>query len=424
MCKNCWTRTKRKPLLKNVSALSKVNVQGILHGQKRAFEDILTWNLSLDEYELKDLLQELQLLIQFIDVDLKPTFDLRRTIQDGTETEIEYADLWHLFKLGDTVISPKKEAQAFRVVNFTGGREPLIRQLHRDGGKPITSVDGFAVDCCSLCFDGAGYVPKMERFLIRKYNGRRSITSLEVFPLKFEQNSQARLRDFEIQGRKYLELTRQPFSHRMFRGITLDEPSQQLDTQVIVDIALAINTEPDWRPTRNVSAEDFTPADERETQMPAFCEHGPYNEGCCGSDYIFKDLNMNYAGFDPSHFDHGGLLGPRTAEMLKQKDIILLPNQVHAFVLRSRQWVTVKLADLSEVSFDNNFEELMFSPEHKQTILALVETHENAAQGSHSVGAGLDLVKGKGTGLIILLHGEPGGCKLPLEFVKGWTREF
>lgn len=79
---------------------------------------------------------------------------------------------------------------------------------------------------------------------------------------------------------------------------------------------------------------------------------------------------------------------------------------------RVTRWVTVKGADLSEVRFDNNFDKLIFPSDHKETILALVETHEKArseaSEGSRSVGAALNLVKGKGNGLIILLHSEPG----------------
>ncbi|KAG8162771.1 hypothetical protein KVR01_007249 [Diaporthe batatas] len=199
----------------------------------------------------------------------------------------------------------------------------------------------------------------------------------------------------------------------MLRGKTRDEPPQQLDAQVIVDVTLAMNQEPDWQLRSKVSLDDFTQIDERETIMPPFCHHSIEAEGHCGSDVIFKDLVMNHSWASPSNINVADFLRPRPVEEdIKEEDLILLPQWVHAFVLRSRQWVTLNTEDLSEVHFSNNFDELMFSPEHKKTIAALVETHENArsgpGQGHHSVGPALDLVKGKGAGLIILLHGEPG----------------
>ncbi|EFW98530.1 hypothetical protein CMQ_4382 [Grosmannia clavigera kw1407] len=115
---------------------------------------------------------------------------------------------------------------------------------------------------------------------------------------------------------------------------------------------------------------------------------------------------------DIFRIDYGGLFEDRKVEDLQQKDFLLMPPSVYAFVLRSRQWVTVPMAGLSSVSFENNFEELMLPADHKKTVLALVETHERGHGASseaaeRSTANSLDIVKGKGAGLIILLHGEP-----------------
>ncbi|VUC36771.1 unnamed protein product [Clonostachys rosea] len=93
-------------------------------------------------------------------------------------------------------------------------------------------------------------------------------------------------------------------------------------------------------------------------------------------------------------------------------DLILLPSSVHGFVLGLKKWVIVQIQYLSGVAFENDFNNPMINKEQKQTILALMETYEKSrlSPGAkrQSVGASLDLVTGKGTGLIILLHGEPG----------------
>ncbi|KAH8885480.1 hypothetical protein GQ53DRAFT_628393, partial [Thozetella sp. PMI_491] len=366
------------------------------------------------EFAYDDLLHELKLLIEFMDTDLKPTFDLCKAIRDGNAIEIEYADLWHLFRPGDIVVNRSKKEQAFRVVSITGGRSPLVHRMRYEEEK-IHPVDGFVVDCCSLCFNGTEYVPKLKKFSIRSFSGRRPITSLEVYPMRFEESAEKVRRRFLAQGRKYLDLTRLPFSHRVCRGNTLDQPSQEIDTQVIVDMALAISVDSSRKIAKSITEEDFTKNDPRETRLPTFCDHQNPEEGCCGGDVGFKDMNMNRLRFNPfRQQNYDGLLGPRRAEELKEEDLILLPNWVYAYVLRSRQWATVKMDDLSEVQFENNLDELMLSPSHKQTILALVDSRESArvagttGTGSQPIGAALDLVKGKGVGLIILLHGEPG----------------
>jgi hypothetical protein len=362
------------------------------------------------EFKWKDLLRDLKLLIEFLDVDLASTFELRKSIQNGTATDIDYNDLWHLFDLGDTVVAKGKREQAYRVINYAGGREPLVHIMENERDR-VPPIHGFAVDCCSLRFNGVDYVPNLHTFTIRRYLGRRPISSLDVYPLRLDPDADALREALTAQGRYYLESTRQPYYHRMHRGRTLDEPPQDLEGQVIVDIAMALNAEPDWVPTSDINPDALTQNDLRETHLPPWCGHGLWSEACCGSDTVFKDLQMASYLSHPFLRDYGGLSGPRTADELGD-DMILLPNWVHGFILRLRKWATLKLDDLTEVPFDNDFDELMISPIHKQTILALVDTHEksraNPFSTTQSIGSSLDLVKGKGTGLILLLHGEPG----------------
>lgn len=71
------------------------------------------------EYGDKDLLIDLKLLIEFFDVDLKTTFELRNKIRDGRATAIEYPDLWHLFQLGEDVIHQSSRLTVYRVINIT-----------------------------------------------------------------------------------------------------------------------------------------------------------------------------------------------------------------------------------------------------------------------------------------------------------------
>ena len=71
-----------------------------------------------NEYSDSDLLADLK-LIEFLDIDLKPTFDLRVSIKDGTIKAIDYPDLWHLFELGEDVITQSSRVKIFRVVSFT-----------------------------------------------------------------------------------------------------------------------------------------------------------------------------------------------------------------------------------------------------------------------------------------------------------------
>lgn len=286
------------------------------------------------DFDNNDLLQDLELLIKFFDEDLKATFDLRLKIQDGSATDIEYPDLWHLFRRGDFVMSQSNREYAYQVLNYTGGRDPLVEYGDSSGsaGK-IHSLDGFTLDWFNLGFDGNNYVPKLEKFSIRKFPGRQPISSLPVYPLRFDLKADSLRCTFFDRGARFLQLTSSSFSHKMLTGKTLDEPSHDIDAQVVVDMTLAINTNPIWRPTPKISEDDLTRADKRETISPTSCIHQRSSEGCCGSDCIFKDLEMGQLDLSTYLRDNGRLLAPRKGQDLAEEERILLPYWVYGFVL-------------------------------------------------------------------------------------------
>ncbi|KAK7964340.1 hypothetical protein PG988_011314 [Apiospora saccharicola] len=366
------------------------------------------------EFDNKDLLEDLKLLIKFMDEDMKPTFDLRQRIKKCTADTIAYADLWHLFHRGGCVLLQSDPTHAYKVLQFTGGRPPLIDRIFYPGSDGPNPVDGFSVDCLSVESNGSSYVPKLTTVSILPYLGCVPIKSLAVYPLELDPEAAAKRKMFMEQGRRYIELTMKPYAHKNFVGKTLDEPSHDLDAQVIVDLALAIHSNPDWKPTAKIALEDLTEFDHRETCIKPYCFHGTNQEGCCGSDLTFKDWEMDQADLDSFVHENGRLFAGRDGKDLSEEDFMLLPTWVHGFVLRTRRWATIRISDLSEVKFDNDFENLMLPEENKTTIQALVKTHENArgifvdASTSGSVGSGIDLVRGKGSGLILLLHGAPG----------------
>lgn len=72
------------------------------------------------------LLEDVRLLIEFLDVDLKSTLELRQRIKNGTATTVCFADLWHLFELGDIVTSQRDENQLYMVAKYTVGQHLCI----------------------------------------------------------------------------------------------------------------------------------------------------------------------------------------------------------------------------------------------------------------------------------------------------------
>lgn len=89
---------------------------------------------EVSRFDDEDLLADLKLLVEFLDVDLKPTFELRKKIKEGTAISIEYQDLWHLFELGDDVIGRSGQSSTllvYRVVRYTVSNPTIHNQAAR-----------------------------------------------------------------------------------------------------------------------------------------------------------------------------------------------------------------------------------------------------------------------------------------------------
>lgn len=264
-----------------------------VHGPSSQKEAVHQSKRIHDAYNDEDLVLDLRLLVKFIDEDMAPIFDLRRRIREGTAIDIEYQDLWHLFSYGDIVVVQSDKSHAYRVLSFTGGREIQTDRLdEKEEKRPI--LPGFMVDCLSIKSDGLNYIPQLYTFNIRPFLGRQPITSLPVYPLKFDENRESLRRDLTAQGQRYLDLTIPPQLHRHLLGRTLDEPSHDIDAQVIIDMSMALNSVPEWRPReRSINRDQLTKADHRETFIRPTCGHMKYVQGHCGGDIAFPDLNMD-----------------------------------------------------------------------------------------------------------------------------------
>jgi hypothetical protein len=151
--------------------------------------------------------------------------------------------------------------------------------------------------------------------------------------------------------------------------------------------------------------------------------------GCCGNDIIHNDYEIDERernGFREKHkslFDSS----PEQPEQLKPEHMILLPPYVYGFVLRTRRWATFDIDLLDDIPpNEDGWKNLVIKKYTKDTVLALVKNHERPRDSRETIDSALssvDLIQGKGRGLIILLHGEPGvGKTSTAECVAALTR--
>ena len=95
-----------------------------------------------------------------------------------------------------------------------------------------------------------------------------------------------------------------------------------------------------------------------------------------------------------------------------------LPDSIEAFNMQEKKWHTVAVDSLKHVSWNSDAFDSLAVDQKTKTILEAVVTNKIDAD------RGTDVVGGKGTGLIVLLHGGPGtGKTLTAESVAEFAKK-
>lgn len=88
---------------------------------------------------------------------------------------------------------------------------------------------------------------------------------------------------------------------------------------------------------------------------------------------------------------------------LRDEDVTTCPPYIEGYSLAKKLWGEFEVAKLQEVEFDMDaFSKLVLEERTKQLISSLVQSREGRKLEFD------DHIKGKGKGLIFLLHGPPG----------------
>jgi hypothetical protein len=390
------------------------------------------------ELRSQDALDHLKLLIDMMKYLSRP-LSLQRCI-NHTVTKVIFSQLWYFFKPGQVVRTPaESRIQVYRIAKVTGGRDlAQTRDASDDDSNHASrkfkdegySEGSFIIECFYIHYDGNRFGPVNASFQIRKFDGERDIRSLPVTPLQCYSNQTEIRKSLVERGQKFVELSDpKKRAHRKYHGLTLDKNPEQVESEVIIDFELAfIQTKID-KPSlglhdRLISDDTREVKDYRKTMHP-MCDQ----PGCCGNDVTFNDYEVDEIERNKFRDEHRSLFDANIEDgsNLNDDHVILLPPHVYGFVLRTRRWATFDIDRLEAIPpNDKGWDKLVLEDDIKKTVLALVRNHERQlGPGGTKDGApsSIDLVQGKGRGLIILLHGEPGvGKTSTAECVAALTR--
>jgi len=412
-----------------------------------------------DMLDSKGALIHMRVYVKFIEEEV---LTLATQFQTVNSTKIMFSDLWYLFREGELVYSPvptnKKRSPES---SFTGSSSSLMASyqtswkvysiitpenpsdpdsIDNNSAKDDAETSRFGSDedhydeegttriyCYYIDFNGESYGPVQRVFRINRYEGERDIKLLPLYPVRFLSDEMAFRSGQKTIGETFKARASAKniyhFGWTLTHGVTgstIDDVGkypQHIDSEVIVDLVEAFQTWPSWRP---------------EFHVPAAAQTTGWYTDSCGEDSILSyrwspdrkgqhhlcmrlnrrddvALKRRNQYIEKDHF----LTESRKGDYFEPSgdDVLLLPKRLVVYSLRERKFFHVEISCLKPLQLQSNvFESLKINEHHKKMVRSLVREHLRKKKQKHDGREVInqDLIRGKGAGLVFLLHGVPG----------------
>ncbi|KAK4199253.1 P-loop containing nucleoside triphosphate hydrolase protein [Triangularia verruculosa] len=268
----------------------------------------------------------------------------------------DFLNLWMVFRPGDLVYikgSSQKRIGHGCVYRFVKMERCKCEVRFCSKSKWDLTLEG-------INYDGTAFGYMTTFISISPFDGNRQIRDLVAFPLKYHPEEQSLRQRLLLRGAKFAQLHGQHY--RQYSGIAsmfgFDHNSRSgkdimVEGRIMVDADAFDQALPFRSPTLIQSKQKFNP-DDAHTSMT-------------------------------------------------EEDYLICSDEIAGYSLNERKWGFFKVDLIQEVEFDDDaFEQLMIDERAKRQLLSLVRVHENETLHFD------DFIKGKGKGMIFLLHGDPG----------------
>ncbi|KAI0439890.1 hypothetical protein F4803DRAFT_21152 [Xylaria telfairii] len=397
-------------------------------------------------------LEQLKCLVSFIDDILKKKQEYLKS--DDCQF-VPFDDVAMLFSPGETVISNDRK-QVYLVMRVSCTRHRVKGQNEntplcflKDEGSVELDDDPIFVHCIYLDFDGKMIGPAHRTFTIFRYEDEREISSFPVFPLQHVKEDGLRER-FIKRGKMFFEVA--GIKHMHYTGLSL-KTRDDIDSQVVIDFEEAINRHPQWKPmitsvleqplekmaasvldaypgkaangivpNSNANAQVFSDAfsnAQKSMKRPCILQccagelkhHDEYIEDRRGEDCIVSQMNRTTPTRLPVTIVPQEFCNIVENNSLTDDEYLIMSYRVFGFVLHSRKWHELDMTHVFEVAVlgaGEGFDELVLPPGHGDMVKSMIRQHLRDRTLSSINRDKADVVRGKGRGLIILLHGVPG----------------
>ncbi|KAL4739363.1 hypothetical protein BDV11DRAFT_215286 [Aspergillus similis] len=359
-------------------------------------------------------LAHLRKFVEFIERHIVPQW---RRASGTTQRKFRFADLWMAFQPGELIHVPMSSDSTQNSDVAPGSNSRMYQATWRLYTMDLDEVRDDKPDDTQknskrkldlytyyFDYDGNSYVPASHTFFIKDYVGERDITSLEVYPLRFVKDAENMKGALLKQGSWFREVITK--KHVSYDGWTLTHgPTgatsesgrplavEHIDGDVIIDFVEGYKSEP----TLGMGPSSWNRV------LSTFDD----SDWLSGDDDVFIMHWKFAAGSSRLEICDG-----KPIKDLDEDELMLLPRRVVAYAFRGRRFVMLDIESLSDPpQTDDFFQDLKINQSHKRMVISLVKSNlenQTTQKLRPTVSLNQDLIRGKGSGLVILLHGVPG----------------
>ncbi|KAK4154710.1 ATPase family AAA domain-containing protein 3B [Chaetomidium leptoderma] len=313
--------------------------------------------------EDQESLGHLNLLLDWIKTHFKLDIAAHERCTTQAHKAIAYDRLWTLFPPGKIVYSSVlSQNRAFRVKGSS--------YMTGEGENPHLAVKAYFVD-----FNGDRFGTRIVELTIPQYQGTQALDELNVLPLDLLDDASEVREELLARGRKFERYVGQNFLQ--YDGIAIKKTTQgyarfSVTGRVMLDAKTYLRMEPN---------ESFV----------------LYN-----LDYSAKlERSRKHAASFQTTFAEAD--GTPKLDRLSDEHAVLANATVRGYSFSLKRFLEFFAEEVSEIEWNSGcFDDLVLDPAIKKTVRALVSSHMQKRESFD------DIVKGKGMGLVSVLHGPPG----------------
>lgn len=392
----------------------------------------------------KNAVAELICFADFMESRIMPDARRYRDASSPLPKTIRHEDLWYLLKPGDLIYVPRDTSSRdpFRSTPFSQSFLRVIQtNLGNRNWSPIpvggSNDEPWSIFGHLIEYDGNSYAPvHVNLSQLPRYTGERKVTELPFYPVSYLEDDQP-MTQAQLDGETYISLIqrRSGFYSGWTQtvdplGVQITENSpegrilspEHIESDILVDFQETFNAIPAWKPEfYEIVIPDEGTIDKdvgsltRDSDQPIleWDEMGRTRTDQYDTVIVYDATEAIEARSFLSE-DPLGQFREATRRAPTGEFRALLPKRFFGYAVLERKFVQLSTRFVRSAELEANdkaFENLEINRIYKQLILALVKSHFDKVETEKRTNVEIesqDLIRGKGKGVVILLHGVPG----------------